>query len=86
MYWLLCCTEYNPDYYYSRDQIKWLTADHNAECNAISVAKLHYREYNSEQDPDHDPAIPSYTTTMTIDDCNLLQNEALLIDVPCEAI
>jgi len=61
MYRPLCCTKYNPDYY-SRDKIKWGTADHNAEntadynseynddynteYNAISVSKLHYREYN----------------------------------------
>jgi hypothetical protein len=92
-----CCTEYNPDYY-STDQIKWRTADHNAEYNAdynaeynaISVSKLYYREYNPEYDPDSDSTIPSYSTTMTIDDYQSTSestpNQALPIDVPYEAI
>jgi len=59
--------------------------DYNAEYNARSVPKLHYREY-APIDPDSDSAITSYTTTMTIDDCNRLPNQALPIDVPYEAI
>ena len=46
-------------------------ADYNIGFNAISVPKLHYREYNPEQDLDSYSTIPSYTTTMTIDNCNL---------------
>jgi len=48
-------------------------------------------ENTPEWDPDSDSAIPSYTTTMTIDKCKLtttnrLPNQALSIDVPYEAI
>jgi len=54
--------KYNADY----------NADHNAkyntEYNAEFVATLYYRKYYPEGDPDSGSAIPSYTTTMTIDD------------------
>jgi len=46
-----CCTEYNPDYY-SRDQIKWRTADHNAEYNADYNAEYN-ADFNAEYNADY---------------------------------
>jgi len=75
MYRLPCRTEYNADY--------------NTEYNAISASKLHYREY-APIDPDSDSVIPSYTTTITIDDSQSTSestpNQALPINVLYEAI
>jgi len=86
MYRLPCCTEYNPDNYW-RDYNANFNAEYNdvynTEYNAISVIKWHYYP---EWDPDSDSAIPSYTATLTIDDCNRLPNQALPIDIPYEAI
>ena len=72
--------KYNADY----------NADHNTEYNAEFVTKLYYREYYPERDPDSDSAIPSYSTTMTIDDYKSTSestpNQALPIDFPNEAV
>jgi hypothetical protein len=72
--------KYNADY----------NADHNAkyntEYNAEFVTKLYYREYYPEWDPDSDSVIPSYTTTVTIDDCKLTSESSPPIDIPHEAI
>jgi len=51
--------KYNADY----------NADYNTEYNAISVSNVNHREYYPEYDNDSDWATPSYTTTMSIDDC-----------------
>jgi hypothetical protein len=89
-----CRTEYNPDYY-SRDHIKQpygreYNADYNTEYNAEFVTKLYYREYYPERDPDSDSAIPSCTTTITIDDYKSTSestpNQALPIDIPYKAV
>jgi hypothetical protein len=69
MYRLPCRTEYNAENNaaYNPEYNAEYNADYNTDYNAISVSKLHYREY-APIDPDSDSAIPSYTTTMTIDD------------------
>jgi hypothetical protein len=72
MYRLPCRTEYNAEYNadYNAEYNADYNGDYNTEYNAISVSKLHFREY-TPIDPDSDTAIPRYTTTMTIDKCKL---------------
>jgi len=70
MYRLPCRTEYNAEYNadYNAQYNADYNADYNTEYNAISASKLQYREY-PPIDPDSDSVIPSYTTTMSTDDC-----------------
>jgi len=75
-----CRTEYNPDYY-SRDQMKSCTAEITlliAVPNTMTIRIRNtmpylFRSYITENTPEYDPgsdsAIPSYKTTMSIDDC-----------------
>jgi hypothetical protein len=63
-----CRTKYILDYY-PRDQLKQLYGrGYNTEYNAKFVTTLCYREYSPQGGSDSDSAIPSYTTTITIDD------------------
>ena len=75
---------------YGRYYNAQFNADYNAEYNAEFVTKLYYREYYPEGGSDSDSAIPSYTTTMAIDDykstSESTRNQALPIDIPYEAI
>jgi hypothetical protein len=75
MYWLPCRTEYNAEFNadYNAEYNADYNADYNTEHNAIAVSS-YITENTREYDPDSDSAIPSYTTTMTIDDCNRLLN------------
>jgi hypothetical protein len=76
MYRLPCRTEYNSDYY-SRDQIKCCTAEitmpYTMQITIPStmpyLCQSYITENTREYDPSSDSAIPSYTTTMSIDDC-----------------
>ena len=102
MYRRPCRTKFNPDYYsrdhikqpygrdynayYNADYNDEYTADYNTEYNAEFVKKLYYREYYPQWDPDSDSAIPSYTTTMTLDDYKSTSNQALPIAIPYEAV
>jgi hypothetical protein len=71
MYWLPCRTEYNAEFNadYNAEYIADYNADNNTKYNAISVSSC-ITENTRYQDPESDWAIPSYTTTITIDDCN----------------
>jgi len=72
---LLCHTEYNTE----------TNTDYNTESNAMPVSMLHYWDY-ARIDSDSESVIPSYSTTMTIEDCNPLPNQALPIDVAYKAM
>ena len=55
------------------------------ESNAMFVSMILYRDY-ARIDSDSESVIPSYSTTMTIEDCNQLPNQALPIDVAYKAM
>jgi hypothetical protein len=75
MYRLPCRTEYNDEFNadYNAEYNADYNAENNTEHNAISVSR-YITENTRELDPESDSAIQSYTTTMTIDDCNRLLN------------